>query len=289
MTQHTEPQPAATSASVSDTVLVDTSLLIEQQKRHKYAQPVRRALEAYRFRGASSYSKLEFKRAWLQRLAFIYTISLRPDVKTITDLIDYFNRKLASHPLQQRRLQSCLDMLLAFFDLGSCQVSHSTQLVRLRAHCRRSILDSSQVLNDLVTAYFRNTHCSRAEEPPRELAGGFLDVSIPKCKPSAHPCQLAEFFTANQSLFASLADYIDTQQLCSDELKTMRDHIRQALKAPTHLCTDGNCSKIADAIIAVDGKDMDTFAANNNAEWRHIAAAFRKPLLNPVVSPYPQI
>jgi len=36
------------------TVLVDTSLLIEQQKRPQYADPVRQELAGYQFRGASS-------------------------------------------------------------------------------------------------------------------------------------------------------------------------------------------------------------------------------------------
>ena len=268
------------------TVLVDTSLLIEQQKREKYAKPVRLALAPFRFRGASSYSKLEFKRAWLQRLAYIHTTSLRSDVGTIIDLIAYFNRKLASHPMQRRRLQTCMDALIRFFDLTSCDISRPAQLARLRAHCKRCVLDATRILDDMVTGYFKHSRCSRAEELARELPDGSLDIIIRKCRPSSPQCDIVRFFKDNMALFTAIADYVDSHAGCSEELKTMRDHIRQAIKTPTHLCDDKNCTKVADAIIAIDGKDMEVFAANNNREWDHICKVFGKTLLNPVHTPF---
>ena len=50
----------------------------------------------------------------------------------------------------------------------------------------------------------------------------------------------------------------------------------------THLCDNRHCARIADAIIAVDGRKVDEYAANNDKEWRLLARSMGKTLLNPV-------
>jgi len=272
---------SSTSADAT-TLLVDTSLLIQQQKREKYAAPVRKALAPYSFKGASSYSKLEFKRAWLQRFAYLHETSRRSDITSINDLIDHINRTLASHPYQKRRLQTCLDMLIKFFDLNNGRISSRAQLSKLQAHCRRCALDSSAALAQLVTHFFTGTRCVRAEEPVTQQPDGSLDASIPRCKPAHAACAIRNFFTQHRTLFIQIANHVDALSAPSAELQAIRDNIRLALTSPEHLCSSSNCSKIADAIIAIDGANMAVFAANNDAEWRPIASALGKPLLNPV-------
>ncbi|MCH8218412.1 MAG: hypothetical protein IH892_16765 [Planctomycetes bacterium] len=51
---------------------------------------------------------------------------------------------------------------------------------------------------------------------------------------------------------------------------------------PKFLCDSKNCSAIGDAIIAVDGKQTDCFAANNDKEWQFLAKTLSKKLINPV-------
>ena len=55
-----------------------------------------------------------------------------------------------------------------------------------------------------------------------------------------------------------------------------------AQRDSTHLCDSKHCAKLADCIIAVDGKKMDVFAANNDKEWITIAKTMATPLVNPV-------
>jgi len=86
----------------------------------------------------------------------------------------------------------------------------------------------------------------------------------------------------HRSFFRSLASFVGECKDCSTELSSMRDHIRRAEENPAHLCNDRHCCKLADMLIAVDGRNMDEFAANNDGEWRPIAKILGKPLINPV-------
>jgi hypothetical protein len=267
------------------TVLVDTSLLIEQEKGDRYAVPVNIALAKFPFKGASSYSKLEFKRAWLQRFAYLHEVSKRRDIASIVDIFHHMTCTLAGHPYQLRRLQTCLTMLVNFLDLNNGQISSRAQLARLRAHCRRCALDGTAALTLLVTHFFTGTRCTRAEEPVKQLPDGTLDASIPRCKAKETNCRIHEFFLEQQSLFIKIADYIDTLPSASPELERMRESIRAALKSAEILCSSPACSRIADAIIAVDGIKMEVYAANNDAEWQCLSTSLGKPLLNPVKQP----
>ncbi len=281
-TRQDAPESALASPSFS-TVLVDTSLLIEQQKLEKYAGPVKQALAPYGFKGISSYSKLEFKRAWLQRLGYLHTQCLKSDVKSLVDVQDKVNRLLAS-PHQRRRVQTCVDALLAFLrnDGRPSSISDHAQLGRLRSHCKLAVLSAAKAISEMATGEFKRTGCVRAEELPKERSDGSLDVVIRQCKPTDIKCSIHTFFDENSSLFCRIAERIEADEDSSQELQTTAKHIRLAGEKSVHLCDDKHCRKIADTIIAIDGKDMDVFAANNDKDWVTLASVLNKTLLNPV-------
>lgn len=284
MIARAEPQQRVPGTPQFQTVLVDTSLLVEQQKQEKYAAPVRECLACYQFRGASSYSKLEFKRAWVQKLGYIHRICRDPHTHTMGDVLDWIERRLANHPKQKRRLQTCLQALAAFLDRGPARLSHRAQVVRLEAHCKRIILDGTRLLDDLVTAWFKGTGCVRAEEPPTVQRDGSLNVTVSRCNANRTQCGIAKFFAANEGRFGAIADCVDGLSSPSQELGRIRDQIRQAQRDPQCLCSDEECKRLADALIAVDGFGMDAFAANNPSEWEAISSALGKCLVNPVSS-----
>lgn len=281
MRSQAEPQGLEAKDREFRTVLVDTSLLIEQQKRERHATPVRYALAAYRFQGASSYSKLEFKRAWVQRLGYLHWVCRKPDIESIVDVQDWIERKL-THTGHQRRLHTCLAQLNRFFDLDNNVITEFAALVRLRAHCKHAVLGAAEAMKEMITGEFKGSGCVRAEEPARELPDGALDVSIARCKPSDIQCTIHHLFENQKMVFGAIADHVDSSDKASGELKTMAKHIRVAQDDPTHLCDDRYCRKLADAIIAVDGRKMDVFAANNDKEWLTLASVMNKQLLNPV-------
>lgn len=268
----------------SRTALVDTSLLIELQKRNEYAQSIRDMLGGYRFLGVSSYSRLEFKRAWVQRLALLHSICKRPKVTSLADVVQAILHA-GSHPAQHRRLTTLFQAFEKFLRHGVARLPENVQVARLRAHAKNAALMSAAHLEDsLAGRYgeFKATECIRAQEPVREKRDGSLDATIRTCSPSKIQCRVHEFFRENATAFAGIVAAIESTEKPSAELRAMAEHIRISQENPEHLCDDKHCRKIADAIIAVDGKDMDDFAANNPSEWETISRAMGKTLVNPV-------
>lgn len=263
------------------TVLVDTSLLIELQKRDEYSRPVRASLSGFRFKGASSYSKLEFKRAWIQVIAYIHSSCCQPGAQSLADVFDRIQHRL-SNRFQCRDVQTCLQAMVTFLEIEKGGRSPRAQLARLRAFCKTRVLEAAAAFRNTATGEFKGTGCVRAEEPPTEHSDGSLNVTIRRCFPQKIQCRIHDFFSENSPSFVRLAEAIESNEGASEELKTMHEHIRLAEKGPQHLCDDKHCARLADAIIAVDGSRMDVFAANNDKEWITIAKVIGKPLVNPV-------
>ncbi|MEE9294604.1 MAG: hypothetical protein V3W34_06560 [Phycisphaerae bacterium] len=260
---------------------MDTSLLIEQQKRAEYAQPVCKALRRFRFKGTSSYSRLEFKRAWLQRLAYIHALCRRSDIHSVNDVFTKINRSLSSQ-WQLRHVKTCVDAIGRFLEIDDRAISSRAQLTRLKGYCKHAILASAETLERMVTHEFDGTQCARARERPVEQPDGSIDVAIRQCRPESIQCTVHNFFELHKQDFKAIARHAEEMDKASDELKKLAQHTRLALKDPVHLCDDRNCRRLADALIAVDGKDMEVYAANNDREWGPIATVMKKPLLNPV-------
>jgi len=190
-------------------------------------------------------------------------------------------RKL-THKGHKRKLHTCLAQLNRFFDLDNSVITSRAALVRLGAHCKHAVLGSAEAMKEMITGEFKESGCVRAEEPARELPNGALHVVIPQCKPSNIQCTIHQLFESQRMLFVAIADHVEGMDKASDELKAMAEHIRIAQDDSTYLCDRSHCSKLADAIIAIDGRKMDVFAANNDKEWETLASVIGKPLLNPV-------
>ncbi len=262
------------------TVLVDTSLLIELQKTIEEATPVRQALMPFRFKAASSYSRLEYKRAWICRWANIHAYCCQDGVNHIGDVLKRI-QKAGRSRWGNRRLMTMLSQLIEFHGMDTSDLPDRVLVARLREHAKRRALAMSETFASELTHVFRGTHCVRAEEPVRERRTGSLDAAIADCRPDNAECRIEDFFIEHRQLFLRIADAVEKLDKPSDELAALAEHVRLADKDPTHLRDNRHCPKIADAIIAIDGHAMDVFAANNPGEWETIADALRKELINP--------
>jgi len=129
---------------------------------------------------------------------------------------------------------------------------------------------------------FDGTGCVRAKDREVRRQGENFDVAIPVCKPGKISCLIEDFFVNNQEAFLAIKAQIDSTDQASSELQNTSKFIDMAVDDPSVLCDSKVCSKISDAIIAVDGIRMDCFVANNPREWEIIAEALDKKLVNPV-------
>ena len=263
------------------TVHIDTSLQIERCKAKKNAQIVEDRLKDFPFKSTSSYAKLEFKRAWLQRLSYLYSAS--QTIRRTDELIGYIDDKLGSHPMHQRQLKTCLQAIVSFLSRINEALSPEAQLIRLRNHLRTAILGAYAWWDFSITHEYDGTGCVRAAEHPKQLGGNRMDASIPLCKAHSIGCTIREFFEKNKNYFREIKLAIENLgDTASKELKETKRLLDEADNNPEILCDSRNCLKLGDSLIAVDGLSMDCFAANNDREWQLLSKVLGKKLLNPV-------
>jgi hypothetical protein len=274
-------QDQSDKAKGISTLHIDTSIQIERCKSLRKAEPIEQALKEFRFKSTSTYAKLEFKRAWLQNLAYLHSASFR--VQRDDDLFEYVNDKLGAHPAHRRKMSTCLQALISFLSRVKAPLSPEVRLLRLRSHIRQALLGAYAWWTEYSVEHeFDGTGCVRAQEKPRER-GERLDVSIPKCDRSKINCSIHQFFVDNCDTFQAIKAGIEALgDKASDELKRTSDIVAKAENDSTSLCSSRICSALGDAIIAVDGNKMDCFAANNDKEWQVLAEVLSKRLINPV-------
>ena len=131
------------------TVHIDTSIQIERFKAFQKAQIVEDALKVFGFKSTSSYSKLEFKRVWLKRLAYLYSATEK--VNRTDELIGYITDHLGSHPGHRRKLCTSLQAIQSFLSKINEALSPEAQLIRLRIHLRNAILGSYDLWDSSIT------------------------------------------------------------------------------------------------------------------------------------------
>ena len=68
----------------------------------------------------------------------------------------------------------------------------------------------------------------------------------------------------------------------SDELKGARAVLDIFEDDAEKMCQDDICVKLGDILVAIDGINIESFAANNDKEWVPLARALQKHLLNPL-------
>jgi hypothetical protein len=191
----------------TSTLHIDTSLQIERCKATRRSQVVEQEIRQFRFLSTSTYAKLEFKRAWLQRLAYLYSLS--GTVATTAELIGRVNERLSSHPLHQRQLSTCLEVIEAFLERSPGKLTDAARLVRMRAHLRNAVLVAYDWWESNVTHEYNGTDCARASERPRLAAGDRIDVSIPKCRRTNINCRLLGFLQENAQHLLAVKNQID--------------------------------------------------------------------------------
>jgi hypothetical protein len=269
--------PVNATHDAARAVHIDTSLQIEQQKVVGRSLPVQQALSKYVFSSTSSYARKEFKKAWLQDLALVYKLT-----RNAAQIGDVYTAIDKSTWARRRRLSRCLEAVDAFLSKHPT-MALDVAVKRLRAHLGEAIMCAFLKWERSVTHEYKGTGCIRALERPSRATDGTIDVTVRECRRTKVQCSVHKFFREHEDAF----DKIETEIVkcgadISQELKKTAETIREARRNAEYLCDSKNCGAMSDALIAVDGIATDHFAANNDKEWRTLAVALGKPLINPV-------
>lgn len=281
MTVTKKPPEKPITQKLIKTIHIDTSLQIERCKEPKKARIVEQRLKDFGFTSTSSYAKFEFKCAWLRDLVYLYSASHK--VRRVEQLIGYVNDRLNAHPVNRRRVNRCLEAIVAYLSRVPGELSYAAAFLRLRTHILEAIISAYPWWEQSTYHEYDGTGCVRANEQPKRRAGGFLDMSIPQCRVKNIKCTVHQFFEKNKELFIAIKFAIESLgKNASKELQKAKKIIENAEKKPENLCDDSNCRKLGDILIAIDGFDMDYFAANNDKEWELLSQVLGKELVNPV-------
>jgi len=265
------------------TVLIDTTLQIEQQKIEPRPEVIRKAVSGFTFRAASTYSRLEAKRSWIQRLAYIHTESKH--VATIPQLLDRINSKLGSNLHHHRKLTTAVEAISACMAKLKGNLSDKAQMERLRYVVVDAILSLNTWWDRSVHHEFDGSKCIRARERPTfDTRSETVKAGVARCLPSKIQCDIHNFAVQNMVYFDKVIDAVNNarhEAEKSEELKAAAGVLAKAKEKPERLCDDNICRKVGDCLIAVDGIGMCHFASTNDREWIPLSKIFEKHHVNP--------
>lgn len=268
---------ASESETRSNDAHLDTSIQMERCKHRHLSAPVEVALRQYSSRGTSSYAKLEFYRAWIQRLAYLHELCIQfPDLPRVMAHISTLP------PILGRTMATTFQALSAHLDQQSSSLPSDIAFIRLRSHIGEAIMGWDQWWRTSINSECSGTACARANLRPRQKSSGSIHVVIPKCRPDKRECHVDTFFSSRMSEFKSLAAATDSRADSSGQSKRAALRVQSACHDPASLADNKECAKISDWIIALDSATKSTLVANNDSDWLAIAATLRRELHNPV-------
>lgn len=205
------------------------------------------------------------------------------DCEGIGHLLEKIEKSLWK-PEAKRRRSRCVTAVVAFLSKQKAEAPIGVLLTRFRTHVVEAIFGGFLAFDRTVTHAFDGTSCVRAREKPLRAGDGSIDVRVRRCQRKSIQCTVHTFFDSHRKSFQSIKNAIDAEgEKASRELRETAKTITEAERDSECLCDDSGCSSMSDALIAMDGINMQDFAANNPREWTVIASALGKPLINPVV------
>ncbi|MBL4701974.1 MAG: hypothetical protein JKX85_12020 [Phycisphaeraceae bacterium] len=272
-----------TNSKANNCAHLDTTVLIDIHKADEISVPLCRELNNYVFKSASTYSKLEFKRAWLKALYYLY--SKTEKTATIADILGILN--ILSSSYSSRKLKTVLEVFRRFLKIvtpndSKVRISDHTRIKRLRMHLRNAILHGFEQFEKILTHQWNGTDCTRAKENPKAYRGcSRIDVVIPKCTENNTYCRIDTFYTEHQKMFQNVAAAISADKSSSPQLAISLPILIEAENNSKILRNALKCSKISDCIIAIDGHKVPVYIANNDDDWQLLANVLGKNLVNP--------
>jgi hypothetical protein len=258
---------------------LDTSIQMERCKHSSKADPANSYVRSLKVSTTSTYARIEFFRAWVQRLAYLHAILM--DAKDLGDVFRLLEDRLVD-PRHQRQFKTSFQALTASMEVSESQsLSAKAALIRTRKHLQEMVMGWSAWWQNSVTSTYDGTACVRATVQPRVRSSGHLDVTVHQCRRDSIECCIDKFFVRYQDQFSAVVTEISRISESSKSLKEAAVEVAKAMNDPQHLCDDRVCRNIGDLIIAIDSGSVQLLVANNHRDWAPISRALQKNLVNP--------
>lgn len=261
-------------------VHLDTSIQMERCKSSPEASRVREYLKLFKVTTSSSYARIEFLRAWIQRLVFLHGVLT--DVSNLGEAMKLLESRLKNQQ-HLRQYKTRLQALFAVMETTkSSDLESRAALVRVRKNLQERIIGWNYWWQHSITHGYDGTKCARATIRPKVRSNGDIDAAIPQCRRTSIHCCIDQFVTRNKSHLDSIANAVKSDSASSSGLKKIAETIQSCVNDPQMACDDRICRRLGDAIIAIDSGGQATLAANNDTEWILLASVLGRKLDNPV-------
>jgi hypothetical protein len=244
----------------STEVFLDTSIHCCLLKGSLFQQRISDVFRRFRWKGASSYAKVEFGNVVLAQAQ--YYLRKLGELGSLEKVQDYIGNVLP-HRLHRAKVTWAFNLLRSFGrDDAECTERATLSLQRLMK------LGVAFVEQTCDTPIADGAACYWAKRGVQLTRGQFL-WKTPNCQPKCRRCRVDEFFAENEGVFRHIKEAIDAlpDGQKSAQLQGFSDVISQALGDPTVLLDyQSGCRRLADAIIAVDSVCYRSFFSQNLAE-----------------------
>ena len=243
----------------STEVFLDTSIHCCFYKGETLRPRLKWLLSLFRWKGTSTYSKVEYGNVILATAE--YYLKKLLELKSVALLLEHTSHVL---PPQHREKRTWAFTLIQ--TLGKTEADRTR---RAEASLRRLLKQGTSAVDAHCDAFADGTLCRWATTGLQRGYNGKYIWKTPNCKRSNKACNVDGFFVDHRDIFESIKKTIDTSDanLLTDELRQFSRVIGEAIEDPSMLLDyRTGCRLLADAIIAVDSESYQSFATQNLKE-----------------------
>lgn len=260
---------STSSASLSDDhvpvsaeVFLDTSIHCSQLKGPLFTERIARVLRLFRWRGTSTYAKVEFGNVVLAQAQ--YYLRKLQELGSLRKLKDFIGNVLP-HTYHQAKVVWSFSLLEDHYGQDDAECSE-----RARLSLRRLMKQGVSLVERSCDSPLKDgTKCYWAIRGVQKKRNGDLLWQSPVCNRDHKRCRVDDFFIENREIFVKIQDAIDElpEDKKSDQLRAFSAVISKALSDPQCLLDyKTGCRRLADAIIAVDSVGFRSMFSQNSAE-----------------------
>jgi hypothetical protein len=218
---------------------------------------------------AVAFSKVEFKGAYIQRLAL-----LQNKVRDSDSIQEVFVRVKNSGG---RGAQMMLAQLIRFLGRESLRGDWSDTKAILLTHLDAQIGEAWRWFSTNVDGEVDSAKCTRAKEGPTRIGNGW-DVGIPNCRKQNTRCRVSQFFKGNTETLKHVIAILEKESSISDELQRILEIARDIVNTGVYKWEGTTCRTVGDLLIGLEAKDCRLFVTSNAKEHVLLSQGIGYPL-----------